>query len=156
MTKASFTACLVAVSRNGWGEGARTTEDFKIAQDHDEECVGIGRPNEGVLPVRARAGAGRRRTRSADFPNWGSHLLDEKGDSERRDACRVATAERNARKGCSQTHPDLFLRGMLPCPWGYGNRPESMGSKVRQPCYIRITGGVGRSDHHRIMRQRCN
>ena len=37
--------------------GAKTTgtiEDFKTPQNHDEKCVGIGRPNEGLFRVRPR------------------------------------------------------------------------------------------------------
>jgi hypothetical protein len=33
---------LASTVRSGYSEGTRITEDFKIAQDHDEKCVGIG------------------------------------------------------------------------------------------------------------------
>ena len=53
-----------------------------------------------------------------------------------------------------KTHLHLFLRGLLPYPWGHGNRPESMGSEIRQPCDIRLAGGMGRSDNHRMIAPR--
>ena len=31
------------------GPSDKTAEDSKVAQDHDEECVGVGRPNEGFF-----------------------------------------------------------------------------------------------------------
>jgi len=45
---------------------------------------------------------------------------------------RMAAAERDYGKGRGQTHSHLFLRSLLPCPWGHGNRLELMRSEVRQ------------------------
>ena len=36
-------------------------------------------------------------------------------------------------KNCGQTHSRLFLRGLLPGPWGHGSRPEQLGSEVGSP-----------------------
>jgi len=47
-------------------------------------------------------------------------------------------------------HSDLFLRGVLPRPWVYGNRFESVGSKIRESDNLRIACGMGGSDHHRV------
>src|SRR5579864_6505224 len=63
----------------------------------------------------------------------------------------MAAPQRNAGEGRRQAHSGLCLRGLLPCPWGYGNRSEGLGSKVRQSRNFRLDGRVGGSHHHRIV-----
>src|SRR5215469_5627477 len=64
------TQILVAVAQSpisrARNEGARIEKDFA---DPDEKFVGDGRPDPSFIRIRARAGAGRRRPRGADFPD---------------------------------------------------------------------------------------
>jgi hypothetical protein len=62
----------------------------------------------------------------------------------------LAIAEGNARKNCGKTYQGLFLRGLLPGPWGHGNRLELLGSEIRQPGHLCVAGRVGRQDHRRV------
>src|SRR5208337_5525612 len=55
-----------------------------------------------------------------------------------------------ARENRRQTHSGVFLRSLLPSPWGFGKRSRQLEREVRQPSYVRFSGGVGRSHHRRI------
>jgi len=45
---------------------------------------------------------------------------------------RVASAERDDGQDCRQTHPGLFLRSLLPGPWGHGSRLDQLERQVGQ------------------------
>src|SRR5713101_9727587 len=69
------------------------------------------------------SGTGGGRTRGTDLPYRRGDVSDAPGDGGSDHAGGLAFPEGNARKGHSQAHPRLFLRGLLPGPWCHGNRP---------------------------------
>src|SRR5437762_12980178 len=44
-----------------------------------------------------------------------------------------STSDRCQTLARRQTHPRLFLRGLLPGPWGHGSRLDELGREVGQP-----------------------
>jgi len=78
------------------------------------------------------------------------HVSNAKVHGERDLASWLAAAERNAREGGGKTYSHLFLRGLLPRPWGCGNGLKSMGSEIWQSCDFCLAGGVGRQDYCRV------
>ena|SRR6267142_6369659 len=67
------------------------------------------------------------------FSSCGGHLTAAEVHGQCDPAGGLAATERNARESCGETLPDLFLRSLLPGPWGHGNRLESMGAKFGNP-----------------------
>src|SRR5271154_6569160 len=76
-------------------------------------------------------------------------MKSQKPHTEKRRMGHPAS-ERNAREGGGKTHSHLFLRGLLPRPWGCGNGLKSMGSEIWQSCDFCLAGGVGRQDYCRV------
>src|SRR5208283_2643702 len=74
------------------------------------------------------------------------------GDSGCDSTGGLAAVERNARESCRQAHSGLFLRGLLPGPWGHGNRFEYLGGEIRQPCDLCVARGMGRPNYCRVRR----
>lgn len=113
-----------------------------------KERLGTRRSHPGCLSLRARTCACRSRPRLPDFPSCRDHFVASQVHGKRDLSSRLAAAQRDAPKGCGQTHPRLCLKRLLPGPCGHGNRPESMGRQVRQPGNFRLARGMG-GPHHR-------
>ena len=122
----------------------------ETSEDPDEERVGTRRSDQGRVSFFARTGPCGSRTRCPDLPVGRSRLADAKGYRERDSAGGLAASERNARKAGRQTCSDFCLRSLLPGPWGLGNRFNSVGSEIWQPCCLRIAGRMVGPNHRGV------
>src|ERR1700758_1040815 len=92
---------------------APVAESAKITQHHDEERLGIGRPDQGCVSVPTWTSAGRGRP-------FRPNLLARRGSQPNAEepgggggAGGLAATGADARKGVSKKDPDLCMRGVL-------------------------------------------
>src|ERR1700733_303986 len=137
--------------RSGRGAGASTRSNPQAAQDHDEERLGLGRPDQGGISVFARTRPRRGGTRGADLSSWRSGRSHAQSCGRGRHARGLAEGGRDTGQTRGQAHSDLCLWRLLPGSWRNRGRSQQLRSKVRKSHNLCFSRGVGRQSDYRIV-----
>src|SRR3984885_10200566 len=136
--------------RGGQGAGASTRSNPQAAQDHDEERLGLRRPDQGGISVFAWTRPRRGGTRGADLSPGRGGRSDAQSCGRGGHARGLAEGGRDTGQTRGQAHSDLCLRRLLPGSWRNRSRSEQLRSQVRKSDDLCFSRGMGRQSDYRI------
>src|SRR5262249_49943120 len=82
-------------------------------KNHDQERLGIGRPDKSRISISSQRRAFRSWPRNSNLSPRRSGFTDAKIGSQWGRPCGLAAAVRNAHQNCYEEDPDLRMRGLL-------------------------------------------